>query len=110
MWVRWSLPRLRFDQLMMLAWRALIPISLAIVMMTALVIYAYHGVSYMWVGGSMALTLLIANVLLTAIIMTITSVLPPAPATNRRLTVLGSRFNKPSTSMAAVGAAVGSSN
>ena len=39
MWVRWSLPRFRFDQLMMLAWRALIPISLALLMVTAVVIY-----------------------------------------------------------------------
>src|SRR3954471_2266205 len=39
MWVRWSLPRFRFDQLMQLAWRGLIPISLAIVLMTAIVLY-----------------------------------------------------------------------
>jgi NADH-quinone oxidoreductase subunit H len=102
MWVRWSLPRLRFDQLMMLAWRALIPISLAIVLMTAIIIFAYHGRSYQRVDGTMALTLLVANIVVGALIMIITSMLPPAPATNRRLTVLGSRFNKPADSIAAV--------
>jgi NADH-quinone oxidoreductase subunit H len=104
MWVRWSLPRLRFDQLMMLAWRALIPISLSLVMMTAIIVYVYHGVSYQRIDGSLALTLFVANVVVAALIMIITSMLPPAPATNRRLTVLGSRFNKPRTSLAAVGA------
>jgi NADH-quinone oxidoreductase subunit H len=94
MWVRWSLPRFRFDQLMMLAWRALIPISLALLMMTAIVVYVYHGNSYDQLGGSMALTLLVANVVAGALIMIVSSLIPPAPATNRRLTVLGSRFNK----------------
>jgi NADH-quinone oxidoreductase subunit H len=105
MWVRWSLPRLRFDQLMMLAWRALIPISLAIVMATAIIIFAYNGKSYLKVDGSMALVFLVANIAVALFIMLITSLLPPAPATNRRLTVLGSRFNKPPTSMASAGAA-----
>jgi NADH-quinone oxidoreductase subunit H len=105
MWVRWTLPRLRFDQLMMLAWRALIPISLAIVMMTAIVIFAYNGRSYLKVDGSMALTFLVANIALAFLILLITSLLPPAPATNRRLTVLGSRFNKPPTSLAGAASA-----
>jgi NADH-quinone oxidoreductase subunit H len=94
MWVRWTLPRFRFDQLMMLAWRALIPVSLALLMMTAIVVYVYHGASYVQLGGSMALTLLIANAVVAALILVVSSLLPPAPATNRRLTVLGSRFNK----------------
>ncbi|MGD0461498.1 MAG: complex I subunit 1 family protein [Tepidisphaeraceae bacterium] len=101
MWVRWSLPRLRFDQLMMLAWRGLIPISLTLLMMTAIIVYVYRGNSYQRIDGSMAMTLLVANAIVAALIMIITSLLPPPPATNRRLTVLGSRFNKPPIPIAA---------
>jgi len=90
MWVRWSLPRFRFDQLMMVAWRGLIPISLALLMMTSVVVYLFHGN----VGGAMALTLLIANVIVTGLILLISQVIPPAPQTNRRVKVLGSRFAK----------------
>jgi NADH-quinone oxidoreductase subunit H len=94
MWVRWSLPRFRFDQLMMLAWRALIPISLGLLMMTAIVVFCFHGASYDQMGGSMALTLLAANVFTGAFILIASTLIPPAPATNRRLTVLGSRYSK----------------
>jgi NADH-quinone oxidoreductase subunit H len=43
MWVRWSLPRFRFDQIMNLAWRALIPISLTLLMVTAIVVWWWGG-------------------------------------------------------------------
>jgi NADH-quinone oxidoreductase subunit H len=96
MWVRWSLPRFRFDQLMMLAWRALIPISLALLLMTAVVVYAFSGESYVsGVSGPMAICLLVANVITGAVIMFISTHLPAAPATNRKMVVSGSRFNKP---------------
>ena len=37
MWFRWTFPRLRFDQLITFAWKILIPLSLANLLLTALV-------------------------------------------------------------------------
>jgi hypothetical protein len=79
---------------MMLAWRALIPISLGLLMMTAIVVFCFHGASFDQVGGSMALTLLAANVFTGAFILIASTLIPPAPLTNRRLTVVGSRYSK----------------
>jgi NADH-quinone oxidoreductase subunit H len=38
MWVRWTFPRLRFDQLMNFSWKVMIPISLANLVVTAAVL------------------------------------------------------------------------
>jgi NADH-quinone oxidoreductase subunit H len=48
MWVRWTIPRFRYDQLMNLGWRILIPLSIANIMITGIVllrseIAAYFG-------------------------------------------------------------------
>src|SRR5262249_21736501 len=39
-WVRWMLPRFRFDQLMDLGWRRILPLALANIAVTALVLWA----------------------------------------------------------------------
>ena len=38
MWIRWTIPRFRYDQLMKLGWRGLIPLSLINMVITAVVI------------------------------------------------------------------------
>ena len=37
-WVRWMFPRFRYDQLMDLGWRRFIPLALANILVTALVV------------------------------------------------------------------------
>jgi NADH-quinone oxidoreductase subunit H len=40
MWVRWTLPRFRYDQLMNLGWKKLIPLSIANIFLTGIVMWA----------------------------------------------------------------------
>ena len=44
-WVRWMLPRFRYDQLMDLGWRRFIPLALANIVVTALVVWGLHQYS-----------------------------------------------------------------
>lgn len=38
-WVRWSLPRFRYDQLMNLGWKVMLPLSILNIIVTAIVVY-----------------------------------------------------------------------
>ncbi len=81
MMVRGTLPRLRFDQLMRLAWEGLIPASLVCLLVTSAMVY-FGMQEFMFIGGlaSIALVLLGRPFL-------------PRDETNRRIGMIGSRFS-----------------
>jgi NADH-quinone oxidoreductase subunit H len=88
MWIRWTLPRFRFDQLMKLAWRGLIPITIAVMLATGIMIFVkVDPIKYWWAYTLMNIT----------IGVTAAAIAPhlPRAAGNRRIPLEGSRFSPP---------------
>jgi NADH-quinone oxidoreductase subunit H len=84
MWVRWTLPRFRFDQLMKLAWRGMIPLML--VMLVVVGFMTYLKVDGWWWYA-------IANVAVAVGGAIAGPMLPAGPAVNRKVPLAGSRFS-----------------
>ena len=94
--IRWTVPRIRYDQVMMLGWQSLIPISLAVVVMTSIMVYfgmtpadtATWGLpaAFTW------LPMFAANAVLLLGVVLFQTVLPRSTA-NRQIRMYGSRFH-----------------
>ncbi len=89
--VRWTLPRMRYDQVMMMAWQAVIPIALVVVVATSLVIYFGVGRSLGMAWGE-SIPLLAANLLLVSGLLVLYPMLPRYNP-NRKIRLYGSRFS-----------------
>jgi NADH-quinone oxidoreductase subunit H len=83
--IRWTLPRLRFDQVMQAAWQAVIPMSLILVVATAVMVH------YQLTG---LVPLLLMNIAFAVAMLAFIPVLPKV-TTNRRIRLAGSRFSPP---------------
>ena len=84
MWVRWTLPRFRYDQLMKLAWRGLIP--LMIVMLVIVGVMTSMGLDKWWMFA-------LVNIVVAIAAAVIGPMLPSGPPINRKVQLAGSRFS-----------------
>ena len=92
--IRWTVPRVRWDQVMKLAWNALIPISIGLVVLTAAHVYLE------WTAWWQTLLM---NAALAGVVVAIQPLMPGPAVKNRRVALAGSRFSPLEVEPARVG-------
>jgi NADH-quinone oxidoreductase subunit H len=85
--VRWTIPRIRYDQVMMLGWQAMIPAGMLIIVVTSVMVYF---------GQTTLLPMLGANVVILVILLLAQHVLATIhgrSTANHRIGLWGSRYS-----------------
>ncbi len=80
--VRWTLPRIRFDQLMRLAWEGMIPTALLVLLVTSFMVFM-GWTQFMW----------IAALGTVVFIWLVRPMMPKQARPNHRVGLIGSRFS-----------------
>ena len=85
--VRWTVPRLRYDQVMMLGWQAMIPAGMLMIVVTSVMVY---------LGATTMIPMFAANVAMLVVMMIARLALVKAfgrSTVNRKIKLYGSRYS-----------------